>query len=91
LVSLVAQEQRHSFRRTKHVAKKYLRKRGVAERYSVHVRTIERMIEDGRLPRPIFLGRVRTPLWDVDELEASDRAATIASRPKRDAAAGKAA
>jgi predicted DNA-binding transcriptional regulator AlpA len=71
------------------VAKKFLRKRAVAERYGFNIRTVERMIEDGRLPRPVYRGRY--PLWDEDELNASDRAAAIASRPKRDATTGKAA
>jgi predicted DNA-binding transcriptional regulator AlpA len=59
--------------------KTFLRKRQVAARYGgVTTRTIDRWAEDGRLPPPIFRGRV--PLWDLDELEAQDRAAATAAR-----------
>jgi predicted DNA-binding transcriptional regulator AlpA len=61
--------------------KQYLRKNAVAQRYGVHVRTVERMIEDKRLPRPHYNGRF--PLWSEDELDASDRAFAVAAPPKR--------
>jgi hypothetical protein len=57
---------------------KFLRRAAVAERYSVDERTVERMRKDGRLPQPHYRGRF--PLWSLEELEASDRAAVIASR-----------
>jgi predicted DNA-binding transcriptional regulator AlpA len=61
------------------MSKIFLRKRQVAARYGgVATRTIDRWAEDGRLPPPIFRGRV--PLWDLDELEAQDRAAAAIAR-----------
>jgi predicted DNA-binding transcriptional regulator AlpA len=57
----------------------FLRKRQVAARYGgVATRTIDRWAADGRLPPPIFRGRV--PLWDLEELEAQDYAAATAAR-----------
>ena len=65
------------------MAKKYLRKRAVAERYGgISFRSVERMVSDGRLPPPHYRGRF--PLWPEDELDASDRAATLAPRPRPD-------
>jgi predicted site-specific integrase-resolvase len=59
--------------------KTFLRKAQVAARYGgVATRTIDRWAEDGRLPPPIYRGIV--PLWDLDELEAQDRAAATAAR-----------
>jgi hypothetical protein len=58
--------------------KTFLRKRQVAARYNVVTRTVDRWSEDGRLPLPIWRGRV--PLWDLDELEAGDHAAATAAR-----------
>ncbi len=61
---------------------KYLRRKDVADRYGgVSVRTIERMVKDKRLPEPVYRGRF--PLWSIEALDASDRAAVVASRPKR--------
>jgi len=62
------------------MSKRFLRKQSVAGRYDVNVRTIDRMIEDGRLPRPVYRGRL--PMWAEDELDASDRAAALQPRPK---------
>ena len=64
------------------MAKRFLRKRQVAERYGVHERSIDRMAEDGRLPPPHFHGG-RIPRWDEDELDACDRAATRERAVKR--------
>jgi predicted DNA-binding transcriptional regulator AlpA len=61
--------------------KRYLRKRAVAERYSVHERTVDRMSLDGRLPPPMYF--TRFPIWDEDKLDASDRAAALLPRPTR--------
>jgi predicted DNA-binding transcriptional regulator AlpA len=60
------------------MSKKFLRKQSVAERYGVDERTIDRMKADGRLPKPVYRGRL--PLWDEDELTKSDRAAAVATR-----------
>jgi predicted site-specific integrase-resolvase len=57
------------------MSKTFVRRRRLAERYDVTPRTIDRWVRDGRLPAPIYRGR--TPLWDVDELDAHDRQATI--------------
>lgn len=64
---------------------KYLRRRSVAERYDIDERTVERMRKDGRLPQPHYRGRF--PLWSLEELEAFDRAAVVASRPPKTAKA----
>jgi predicted DNA-binding transcriptional regulator AlpA len=60
--------------------RRFLRKRSVAERYDVNTRTVDRMAEDGRLPAPIYKGKL--PMWAEDELEASDRAAALLPRPR---------
>jgi hypothetical protein len=60
------------------MSKTFLRKRQVAARYNIVTRTVDRWAEDGRLPPPIWRGRV--PLWDLDELEAGDHAAATTAR-----------
>jgi len=65
------------------MSRKYLRKRGVAERYAVDIRTIDRMHSDGRIPPPKYLPGSRIPLWSEAELDASDRRATLAPRRVR--------
>jgi len=60
------------------MSKQFLRKSSVAERYDITERTVDRMTEDGRLPKPVYRGRL--PLWDEDELTKSDRAAAVAAR-----------
>lgn len=35
---------------------RFLRKKAVSERYDVTVRSVERMVEDGRLPPPVYRG-----------------------------------
>jgi hypothetical protein len=60
------------------MSKIFLRKRQVAARYNIVTRTVDRWSEDGRLPLPMWRGRV--PLWDLDELEAGDHAAATAAR-----------
>jgi hypothetical protein len=69
---------------------KYLRTNGVAGRYSVHARSIPRMVKDGRLPKPaLYNGRF--PLWDEDELDANDRRAAREAPARREAGTAKAA
>jgi hypothetical protein len=63
------------------MSKKFLRKKSVAKRYDVDERTVDRMKDDGRLPKPIYRGRL--PMWAEDALDASDREATKRSRPDR--------
>jgi hypothetical protein len=58
--------------------KTFLRKRQVAARYNITTRSVDRWSQDGRLPAPMFRGRV--PLWDLDRLEADDLAAATAVR-----------
>ena len=62
---------------TKHRSKKYLRKEAVADRYSVNIRTVDRMAEDGRIPPPIYRGKF--PIWDEDGLDEADRRAVAAA------------
>jgi len=54
---------------------KWLRRKSVAERYEVDERTVDRMREDGRLPKPMYRGRF--PMFNEEELDASDRAARV--------------
>jgi hypothetical protein len=58
--------------------KQFLRKGSVAKRYDCDERTVDRMKLDGRIPPPIYRGRV--PMWDQDELDASDRSFVLAGR-----------
>ena len=62
------------------MSRKYLRKRGVAERYAVDERTVDRMRHDGRIPPARYLPGSRIPIWSEAELDASDRRATLAPR-----------
>jgi predicted DNA-binding transcriptional regulator AlpA len=60
-------------------SKKYLRKRGVANRYACNPRTVDRMATDGRLPPPdLRLGRF--PMWSESTLDAHDRKVVMAQR-----------
>jgi hypothetical protein len=65
---------------TKQMAKHYLRKAGVAARYGVNVRSIDRWVELKKIPTPIYLSGSRLPLWDVDALDANDREAAARGR-----------
>jgi predicted DNA-binding transcriptional regulator AlpA len=64
--------------------KQFLRKSQVALRYSVSQRSIDRMAEDGRIPRPIRRGKF--PLWEESKLEAYERRAVIEPNLKPEAA-----
>jgi predicted DNA-binding transcriptional regulator AlpA len=59
-------------------SRRYLRKQHVAERYGVNVRSVDRMKDDKRIPPPKYLPGSRIPIWAEDELDASDRRATLA-------------
>jgi hypothetical protein len=62
--------------------KRYLRQRQLGARYSVHIRTINRAVADGRLPPPDFsLGKL--PMWSEDLLDAHDRGSTARAAPKK--------
>ena len=61
-------------------SKKYLRKKGVAGRYGVDERTIDRWVGLGRLPKPMYLPGSRIPLFAEDGLDEHDRLATARSR-----------
>jgi predicted DNA-binding transcriptional regulator AlpA len=67
------------------MAKKFLRKRAVGERYSITDRSVERMSADGRLPKPVYRGRI--PMWEEAELDQNDREAALRSRPKAEVTA----
>jgi hypothetical protein len=65
------------------MAIKWLRKKHLRARYGdVCDKTIERMVDDGRLPKPEFPFGNRNPAWREDKLDAHDRAAVVAPRPK---------
>jgi hypothetical protein len=58
--------------------RKGYRWRSLASRYDVTVRTAERMVRDGRLPKPDFyLGKL--PIWTDETLDAADAARTEAA------------
>jgi hypothetical protein len=70
----------HSGKRS---TKRWCRKRQVQSRYGeVCSRTIDRAVEDGRLPPPKYPFGNNVPYWDEDELDDHDR--NLASRaPQR--------
>jgi hypothetical protein len=56
------------------MAKQYLRRAAVALRYGgISTRTVDRMVEDGRLPPPEYRGK--WPIWDEAKLDEADRQA----------------
>jgi hypothetical protein len=56
------------------MSKFYLRREQMAARYGgIRVRTIERYVEAGKLPAPVYINGSRTPLWPVDVLEEFER------------------
>jgi hypothetical protein len=62
-------------------SKRWYRKAQVATRYDSCDRTIDRAVEDGRLPPPKFPLGNKVPYWDGDELDAHDR--NLAARMPR--------
>lgn len=69
------------------MATKFLRKRDVAERYGITTRSVERLVKDKRLPRPVFPLHNKIPMWPEEVLDESDRAAAAAPRKRDNAAA----
>ena len=63
--------------KAQHKSRKYLRKRGVADRYSVDPRSVDRMSRDGRIPPPKYLPGSVVPMWLESELDENDRKATV--------------
>jgi hypothetical protein len=58
----------------KHSTNRWHRKADVAARYgNVCIRTIDRAVEDGRLPPPKYPFGNKMPFWDGAELDAHDR------------------
>ena len=59
----------------------FYRKSQLAARYSTSVRSIDRMVRDGRLPPPdMYMGP--HPLWANESIEANEkRAATMREPP----------
>jgi hypothetical protein len=69
----------HSGKRSE---KRWLRKAQVAARYGgVCGRTIDRAVEAGRLPPPKYPFGNRFPFWNIDDLDAHDRALASPNRP----------
>jgi hypothetical protein len=59
----------------------YFRKWQLAARYGVTLRTVERMVADGRLPPPdLYLGKF--PLWGDKSIIANEKRAAAERRPK---------
>jgi predicted site-specific integrase-resolvase len=52
---------------------RFLRKAGVAERYNIDPRSVDRWVASGKIPLPIYHKGSRIPLWDVAELDAIGR------------------
>ena len=73
----MSRQQRRQQDRQQQKAKRRLRKQGVADRYSVDPRTVDRMKNDGRIPPPKYYPGSRTPFWFEEELDQADRAATL--------------
>lgn len=63
------------------LGKRFLRRRAVAQRYGITPRSVDRWSADGRLPVPIYRGKI--PLWDEAGLDESDRAAAEAHRSRK--------
>jgi predicted DNA-binding transcriptional regulator AlpA len=59
---------------------KFLRKRDVAKRYSLHARTIDRLSRAGKLPAPHYPLGQNLPLWSVSELDALDAAKAVTNK-----------
>jgi predicted DNA-binding transcriptional regulator AlpA len=56
------------------MTKQFLRKRQVAARYGgITERAVDKMVAQGRLPKPVYLNGSRFPLWDLDELVHTER------------------
>jgi hypothetical protein len=51
---------------------RYLRRRDLAARYSCSEKTIDRMVDEDRLPKPIYQRGSRFPLWREDLLDKHD-------------------
>jgi hypothetical protein len=61
---------------------RWLRKKHLRERYgNVCDKTLERMIDDGRLPAPEFPFGNRIPAWEETKLDAHDRAVVANVKP----------
>ena len=63
------------------LGKKYLRRRAVANRYGITPRSVDRWSADGRLPAPVYRGKI--PLWEEAQLDESDRAAAAVTRSRK--------
>jgi hypothetical protein len=51
-----------------------IRRRELAEQFSVNIRTIDAWAKTGALPKPHYLPGSRVPLWYVDDVgETTDR------------------
>lgn len=69
----------HKTNKAVHAAKRYLRKRDLAERYNTTIRNIEYKIKQGILPPPtMYLGR--HPLFDEEAQDEHDRRAAMQRR-----------
>jgi hypothetical protein len=62
-------------------SRKFLRKQEVADRYGVTKRTVDNMVQDGRLDPPIY--RSDLPTWDSQRLDKADDALVRAAIRKQ--------
>ena len=49
--------------------KQYLRVDEVAEYFSISVRTVYRLIDEGELKRTKIMGCLRVPVWEIERYE----------------------
>jgi predicted DNA-binding transcriptional regulator AlpA len=61
----------------------YLRKAQVATRYCTTKRWVDKMVEEGRLPKPTYPTSYRVPLWNEAELDQHDRAVVVGERHRK--------
>ena len=54
--------------------KRRWRRKALAEHWDVSDRTVDRMVQDGRLGKPKYIGK-RTPTWSDEQREAAEREA----------------
>jgi hypothetical protein len=66
--------------------RRFLRKAGVAERYDIDPRSVDRWAASGKIPPPFYHKGSRIPLWDVAELDENDKAAAALGRAAEEVA-----
>jgi hypothetical protein len=52
--------------------KMWKRKASVAQRYDCNTRSVDRMVEDGRITKPHYFGDSPIPFWSEEEMDEHD-------------------